>query len=198
LSAPRITQPGPAAITAVHQPRAQRRVEAVEHRRLDDEAPLVLGRGAQQLVGQRPEQVLVALKQLGGDHRRPPAARVLLGLGRHEPQVVDLLTDLGDQRERDAGARAERDHREADAVDAAVVRPLRVCVRVRHRDHDEREEHADQPQRLRPHLHLRQQRHAEDHQRRDHQRRDRVPDPQRQPEPELEPLSAKKMNVKLA
>ena len=116
--------------------------------------------------------------------------RALLGLRRHEAQVVDLLADLGDQRQRDAGARAERDEaeRRVAAVDAAVVRPLLVRARVLDRDDDERQEHADEPQRLRPHLHLRQQRHAEDDQRRDHQRRDAVAEPQRDAEPEVQAL----------
>ena len=47
--------------------RAEVRVEAIQHRRLEDEAPLVLGRRAQDLVGERPEEVLAADGELRHD-----------------------------------------------------------------------------------------------------------------------------------
>jgi hypothetical protein len=53
-------------VVAEH-PRAEVGVEALEHRGLEDEATLVLGRGAQDLVGQRAEEVLATGGELLGD-----------------------------------------------------------------------------------------------------------------------------------
>ena len=41
------------------------------------------------------------------DHRSPPADAIAPGLVRHEAKVVDLLADLNDEREENAGRRPE-------------------------------------------------------------------------------------------
>jgi hypothetical protein len=100
-------------------------------------------------------------------HQRP---RVLRRLGRHEAQVVDLLGDLGDQREADAGGEEDRaEVRGALAVLALVGDERADRVRVADQQVDERQHHQDQPQRRRPELQLGQQGHPVDHEREDDQ-----------------------------
>ena len=70
-----------------------------------------------------------------GDDGDPPACARRLDLRRHEAQVVDLLADLRDERQCNAGAGAERDEaeRRVAAGDAAVLRPVGVRGGVRPR-----------------------------------------------------------------
>src|SRR5215210_1001368 len=116
-------------------------------------------------------------------HRRPPPEAVPLRLLRHEAQVVRLLPDLGDQGERDAGGDPEGEHVEPGAgpLFPSVARPGRERAGVLQGDGDERERYEHEPQRLRPHLELCQQRHPKDYQRYDHERGDYVGDPDRYP-----------------
>ena len=126
----------------------------------------------------------------GQDHGAPPAPGVLRRPRRHEPQVVDLLGDLGDQRQAHAGGQ----HHRAEvgppcAVLALVGEEGADRLGVADQQVDERDHHQDQPERRGPQLELGQHLHAVDHQREDDQRRDRVPRATAGcPRPELQPL----------
>jgi hypothetical protein len=94
----------------------------------------------------------------GQDHRGPPAPRVLRCAGRHEPQVVDLLGDLRDQRQ----AHARGQHHRAEAgrtLPGLALVGEELAHRLRVTDHQvaERRDHQHQPQRSRPQLQFRQQ-----------------------------------------
>ncbi len=127
----------------------------------------------------------------GEKHCGPPASGVLGSLGRHEAQVVDLFGDLRDERETDSG----REHHRSD-VDALAVGPVLTAVgeelpdRVGIADHQvhERQYHQDEPHRGGPDLKFGKGFHAVDDQRDDHDGRDRVPDGQRDAQPQFESL----------
>jgi hypothetical protein len=107
----------------------------------------------------------------GEEHGAPPLPRVLGSLRRHEPQVVDLLGDLGDEREADTGGEEDRPEAgRAVAVLALVGEEGRDRVGVAEQEIAERQDHEDQPQRGGPELQLRQHLHAVDDQREDDQR----------------------------
>ena len=109
-------------------------------------------------------------------HRAPPAPAVGGGLLGQEAQVVDLLADLHDERERDRGRGAEHQRVEAAAVRGATDQRGEVGERARlfdqHGDIGQHEQ-AD-PDRLRPQLQARDQRDAVHHQRHHDERGDEI------------------------
>jgi len=124
----------------------------------------------------------------GEQHRRPPPARVLRGLGWHEAEVVDLLGDLRDQRQGDTGSQHHRPEVHALPVLAGVGEKRSHRVRMAHDEVHERHDHQHQPQRRRPYLQLGQRPHAVNDQWDDHQGRGGITQPQRDVQAELKTL----------
>ena len=125
-----------------------------------------------------------------GQHDRgPPAAGVLRRLGRHEPQVVDLLGDLRDERQAHAGRQEHRAEVEgAVAVLTLVGEELRDRLGVADQQVDERRHHQQQPQRRGPQLQLAQQRHPVHDEREDDDRGRGVAEPQWHTQTQFEAL----------
>ncbi|SHU72607.1 Uncharacterised protein [Mycobacteroides abscessus subsp. abscessus] len=119
----------------------------------------------------------------GQQHRCPPPAAVLRGLRRHEPQIVDLLGDLGDQGKTDA--RREHDRTQVDPLPilTAVCEERADRIRMTHKKVDEGDDHHDKPQRGGPHLQYRERLHPVDHQRNNDDGGHRVSDRQRYAQP---------------
>ena len=112
----------------------------------------------------------------GDQHCGPPPAFVRRRFFGQEAQVVDLLADLHDQRERHGGGRAEHEPVEAVAAGAAAHHAGEVGIHMRALEQYEQvgQREQRQPQRLGPELHARNQRDAVHHQRHDAQRRQQI------------------------
>ena len=123
----------------------------------------------------------------GAQHRRPPAPRAAGLQGGHESQEIDLLADLRQKRQQDAGGEAElREIEAAGALCPRIGEPLRHRRAARPGDAGERQEVEDDPDRLRPELEAADQRNPVDHEWDHRERADEVAEARRQPEAEFQ------------
>ena len=120
---------------------------------------------------------------------RPPSRRAVLAAGGQEPEKVDLLADLRDQREHDRRGGAEQNEVERSSLGTGEPRKVRPALErgtVRERDVDERNEVQHDPDRLRPQLEAADERDAVGDQRNNDQGAEHIAEQQRNPQAHLE------------